>query len=196
MFFSRRDTSVSWIVVFLGNPGARYENTRHNAGFMTADEIEKSADIRINRIKFNSLTALVTLGGQRVFLMKPQTYMNLSGGALRQAMRFYKVQLGNVIVVSDDVSMPLGKLRIRRSGSAGGHNGLKDIIEKCGGDGFPRIKIGVGGPPGDGRDMADWVLLKLSGEDKKLIGDAAARAADALKMIVSGGIDTAMAEHN
>ena len=196
MFFSRRDKSVSWIVVFLGNPGARYENTRHNAGFITADVAERSANIKINRIKFSSLTALTTLGGQRVFLMKPQTYMNLSGGALQQAMHFYRVPLGNVVVVSDDVSMPMGKLRIRRSGSAGGHNGLKDIIEKCGGDGFPRIKIGVGSPPGEGYDMADWVLSKLSGEDKRLIADAAANAAAALEMIIAGRIDAAMGEYN
>ena len=196
MFFRNKGAPVSWIAVFLGNPGARYENTRHNAGFMTADAAEKRANVRINRIKFNSLTALVTLGGQRVFLMKPQTYMNLSGGALRQAMRYYRVPLGNVVVVSDDISMPAGKLRIRRSGSAGGHNGLKDIIEKCGGDGFPRIKIGVGGPPGDEHDMAGWVLSKLSGVDKRLITEAAERAAAALEMIVAGRIDAAMAEYN
>jgi len=196
MFFGRRDKSVSWIAVFLGNPGARYENTRHNAGFMTADVIEKTTKTKINRIKFNSLTAQVTLGGQRVFLMKPQTYMNLSGGALAQAMHFYRVPLGNVVAVSDDVSLPAGKLRIRRNGSAGGHNGLKDIIEKCGGDGFPRIKIGVGGPPHEDYGMAEWVLSKLTGEDKKLITGAAAHAAQALEMIVTGGIESAMGEYN
>ena len=196
MFFRNKGAAVSWIVVFLGNPGARYENTRHNAGFMTADVIEKSVGVSINRIKFNSLTGTVSIGGQRVFLMKPQTYMNLSGGALRQAMHFYRVSLGNVLVISDDISMPMGKLRIRRNGSAGGHNGLKDIIEKCGGDEFPRIKIGVGGPPDEGRDMADWVLSKLSGEEKKLITGAAVRAAEALKLIIAGGIDAAMGEYN
>ena len=196
MFFRSKGATVSWIIVFLGNPGARYENTRHNAGFMTADVIEKNANVRINRIKFSSLTALASVGGQRVFLMKPQTYMNLSGGALRQAMHFYKVPLENVVVVSDDVSMPAGKLRIRRSGSAGGHNGLKDIIEKCGGDGFPRIKIGVGSPQREDQGLADWVLSKLTGEDKKLIAGAAERAAGALAMIIGGGIGAAMGEYN
>lgn len=196
MFFKKYTTPVSWIAVFLGNPGARYENTRHNAGYMTADAIEKTSDVRINRLKYNALTATVVLGGQQVLLMKPQTYMNLSGGAVRQAMRFYKVPLGNVIAVSDDVSMQAGKLRIRRRGSAGGHNGLKDIIAKCGGEDFPRIKIGVGAPPHEAYDMADWVLSKPSDEDKKLILDAAGNAAKALEAIIARGIEHAMAEFN
>ena len=196
MFFRKKAATVAWIVVFLGNPGARYENTRHNAGFIAADVAEKNAGARINRIKFNALTVVAELGGQRALLMKPQTYMNLSGGSVRQAMRFYKTPLSNVIAVSDDVSMPAGKLRIRRSGSAGGHNGLKDIIAKCGGEDFPRIKIGVGAPPHEGYDMADWVLSKLSGEEGKLITQAAADAAKALETIVAKGIEQAMAEYN
>ena len=196
MFFGRKPDPVSWIVVFLGNPGPRYAKTRHNAGFMTADAIEKSAGVSINRVKYNSLTATATLGGVRVFLMKPQTFMNLSGGALRQAMRFWKVPLGNVIVVSDDATLPIGKLRVRRSGSAGGHNGLKDIIAKCGGDGFPRIKIGVGEPPHKDFDIADWVLSKMTEEDEKEITAATALAAKALETIIKQGIEKAMAEHN
>ena len=196
MFFGKKSKAAAWIAVFLGNPGARYDNTRHNAGFMTADAIEKSVGVKINRLKFNAFTAAASLGGQRVFLMKPQTYMNLSGGAVRQAMSFYKVPLSNVIVVSDDVSMPAGKLRIRRSGSAGGHNGLKDIIAKCGGEDFPRIKIGVGGPPNVDYDMADWVLAKLSGEDRKIITDAVDQAAAALEMMIKHGVEAAMAEYN
>ena len=196
MIFGRRPAPVSWIAVFLGNPGTRYVNTRHNAGFMTADSIEKNSGIRINRLKFNSLTAVAPLGGIRVFLMKPQTFMNLSGGAVRQAMSYWKVPLCNVAVVSDDVSLPAGKLRIRRSGSAGGHNGLKDIIAKCGGEDFPRIKIGVGAPPNADYDMADWVLAKLTAADGKLISAAASCAAKALEMIVTGGIEAAMAEYN
>jgi PTH1 family peptidyl-tRNA hydrolase len=196
MFFGRRSAPVSWIAVFLGNPGPKYENTRHNAGFMTADAIEKSADVRINRLKFNACTAAAMLGGRHVFLMKPQTYMNLSGGAVRQAMSFYKVPLSNVVAISDDVSLPAGKLRIRRNGSAGGHNGLKDIIAKCGGEEFPRIKIGVGAPPHEDYDMADWVLAKLSGEEKKLVTEAAIRAASALELMISSGADAAMAEYN
>ena len=196
MFFIRKDAAVSWIAVFLGNPGARFENTRHNAGFMTADAIEKSAGVKVNRHKFNALTAVARIGGQKVFMVKPQTYMNLSGSAVRQAMRYYKVPLENIITVSDDVALPAGKLRVRRSGSAGGHKGLKDIIEKCGGEGFPRIKIGVGAPPQKGGDMADWVLTKLSGDDAKLIADAASNAAKALETIIARGVDAAMGEYN
>ena len=196
MLLGRKGAPVSWIAVFLGNPGARYEKTRHNAGFMTADVIGKSVGIKINRLRFNSLSAIAVLCGQRVFLMKPQTYMNLSGSAVRQAISFYKVPLNNVITVSDDVSLPAGKLRIRRSGSAGGHNGLKDIIAKCGGEEFPRIKIGVGAPPHKDYDIMDWVLAKLAGEDEKIITDAAARAAAALEMIIKKGVEAAMAEYN
>jgi len=196
MFFAKKAAPVAWIAVFLGNPGARYENTRHNAGYMAADIVAKRAGVKVNRLKFNSLTAHASLGGGRALLMKPQTYMNLSGGAVWQAMRFHKVPLGNVIVVSDDVSLPAGKLRVRRRGSSGGHNGLKDIIGRCGGEDFPRIKIGVGGPPHEDYDMADWVLSKLAGTDKKLIAEAADRAASALEMIITSGGEPAMAEFN
>ena len=196
MFFRGKTTPVSWIAVFLGNPGARYEDTRHNAGYKAADVIEKTANVRINKLKYNSLTNTTVLGGQRVLLMKPQTYMNLSGSAVQQAMRFYKVPLGNVIAVSDDVTLPTGKLRVRRRGSAGGHNGLKDIIAKCGGEDFPRIKIGVGAPTHEDYDMADWVLSKLSGEDAKLINEAASIAARALEIVISKGVEHAMAEYN
>jgi len=196
MFFTRKSEAVSWIAVFLGNPGVRYENTRHNAGFITADAVERKAGVNINRLKFSSFTTFATLGGHKVFLMKPQTYMNLSGGAVRQAMRFYKVPLSNVVVISDAASLPIGKLRIRRRGSAGGHNGLKDIIVKCGGDDFPRIKIGVGEPPREEYDMADWVLSKLTDEDKQLIAQAASNAADALETLIIRGIDNAMAKFN
>ena len=196
MFFRRRAAPVPWIAVFLGNPGARYENTRHNAGFIAAGAIEKKTGIKINRVKFNALTAVAELGGQRVLLMKPQTYMNLSGSAVRQAMGYYKVPLGNVVAVSDDVSLPTGKLRVRRRGSAGGHNGLRDIIARCGGEDFPRIKIGVGAPAHDEYDMADWVLSKLGGEDRKLIADAAEQAARALETILAHGVEPAMSEFN
>jgi len=196
MFFRRNVTPVSWIAVFLGNPGLRYENTRHNAGFITADIIAKELGIKINRAKFNALTAVTKLGGQQILILKPQTYMNLSGNSVKQAMRFYKLPITNVVVISDDVSIPAGKLRIRRRGSAGGHNGLKDIIAKCGSEEFPRIRIGVGAPPHDEYDMADWVLSKLNAEDRKLISDTALKAAAALEMIVMRGIEDAMAEFN
>ena len=192
----RRPAPVPWIVVFLGNPGARYMNTRHNAGFLVANSVEETTGVKIDRLKFNSLTAIATLGGQRVFMMKPQTFMNLSGDAVRQAMKFYKVPLTGVVAISDDVSLPAGKLRIRRSGSAGGHNGLKDIIAKCGGEDFPRIKIGVGSPPDSDYDMKDWVLSKLAGQDGKLITAATARAAKALETLIEHGVEKAMAQYN
>jgi len=196
MFFRRNYTPVSCIAVFLGNPGLRYENTRHNAGFIAADIIAKEVGAKLNRIKFNSLTSIIKLGGQQVLILKPQTYMNLSGNSVKQAMRYYKLPLEKIVVISDDVSLPAGKLRIRRRGSAGGHNGLKDIIAKCGGEDFPRIRIGVGEPPHEDYDIADWVLSKLSKEDRMLISDTALKAAAALEMIVMQGIDEAMAKYN
>jgi len=196
MFFRRNFTPVSWIAVFLGNPGLRYENTRHNAGFITADIIAKEVGAKVNRVKFSALSAIVKLGGEQVLILKPQTYMNLSGNPVRQAMKYYKVPISNVIVTSDDVSLPAGKLRVRRRGSAGGHNGLKDIIAKCGGEDFPRIRIGVGEPPHEEYDMADWVLSKLSVEDKKLVSDTAMKAAAALELIIMQGTDAAMAKFN
>ena len=196
MFFRKKIESVSWIAVFLGNPGQQYENTRHNAGFITADLIAKELGVKVNRVKFNALTATVKLGGQQILMLKPQTYMNLSGNSVKQAMRFYKVPVDKIVVISDDVSLPEGKLRIRRRGSAGGHNGLKDIIIKCGGEDFARIRIGVGSPPHEEYDMADWVLSKLSKEERKLISETALKAAAALEMIIMRGVEDAMAEFN
>ena len=196
MFFGRKQQAVSWIVVFLGNPGRDYIKSRHNVGFMVADAVAKTAGVKIDRLKYKSLTAAAALGGARVFLMKPQTYMNLSGDAVRQAMNFYKTPTENIIVISDDVSLPAGKLRIRRNGSAGGHNGLKDIISKCGGDEFPRIKVGVGSPPHVDFEMADWVLSAPTGNDKKEIDAAVLRAAEAIEVIISQGVDRAMNLYN
>jgi PTH1 family peptidyl-tRNA hydrolase len=195
VIFSRK-SAFAWIAVFLGNPGARFENTRHNAGFMAADAIERSSGVRINRLKFGSLTASAAFAGRNALLLKPQTYMNLSGDAVRKAMNFYKVPLSNVVVISDDVSLPAGKLRVRRSGSSGGHNGLKDIITKCGGDGFPRVKIGVGSAQHDGYELIDWVLAKMSADELAVIAQAAARAAGALESIITKGVEAAMAEYN
>jgi PTH1 family peptidyl-tRNA hydrolase len=182
--------------VFLGNPGTKYAGTRHNAGFMTADALARRSGIKIDRVRFRSLTGAGTLCGEKIFLMKPQTFMNLSGDAVREAMKFYKVPLEHVLVVSDDVSLPIGRLRIRRNGSAGGHNGLRDIIEKCGGEEFPRIKIGVGEPPNPEYDMADWVLSQFAGKDKDLIAEATENAAAAVETIIKDGLDRAMNLYN
>jgi PTH1 family peptidyl-tRNA hydrolase len=196
MLLWKKPGSVSWIIVFLGNPGPKYARTRHNAGFITADLLRDRAGIRIDRLKYKSLTATGELGGGKVFFMKPQTYMNLSGDAVQQAMRFHKVPLERVLVVSDDASLPVGKVRIRRSGSAGGHKGLADIITKCGGEGFPRIKLGVGEPPRADYDMADWVLSAFTDSEMAEITKAAKTALDAAERIICSGVDAAMNEYN
>lgn len=196
MFLRKKTGPAAWIAVFLGNPGAKYSGTRHNVGFLTAGVLEKTAGIKIDRLKYKALTCVCDLAGEKVFLMKPQTYMNLSGDAVSQAMRFYKLPLERIIVVADDAALPVGKIRIRRDGSAGGHNGLKDIIGKCGGDNFPRIKIGVGAPPHPDYDMADWVLSVFSGKEAELISEAAKSAAKAVEMIIGSGIEKAMNTYN
>ena len=182
MLFKKK-TGVSWLLVFLGNPGAKYERTRHNVGFMTGDALSKDLNVKIDRIKYKALIRQAEIDGEPVLLMKPQTYMNLSGSAVKEAMDFYKIPLDHVIVVSDDVSLPVGKLRVRRSGSAGGHNGLKDIIAKCGGDGFPRVKIGVGEKPHPDYDMADWVLSSFKGDDAKTIDAACEKQPTQLRQL-------------
>lgn len=196
MFFSKRPGPVEWLVVGLGNPGPKYDWTRHNMGFLVIDQLADREHIPVQRLKHKSLTNTAVLGGQSVLLMKPTTYMNLSGEAVGEAARFYKIPPERVLVISDDVSLPQGKLRIRRSGSAGGHNGLKNIIAHLGTDQFPRIKVGVGGKPHPDHDMADWVLGKFSGPDRKVMEEAIARAADAVTLYLEKGADQAMAKFN
>lgn len=195
MFFSKSG-GVKWLVVFLGNPGPKYECTRHNAGFMAADALAKDKGIKINRSRFKALTATVELGGESVLLMKPQTYMNLSGEAVIQAVKFYKIAPDHVIVVSDEMSLPIGKLRIRTKGSAGGHNGLKNIIAHLGTDSFPRIRIGVGAPPHPDYDVADWVLSVFRNQDAEEMAAAAKRAAEAVECYVLHGPERAMNRFN
>ena len=191
MFFSKSG-GISWLVVFLGNPGLKYENTRHNAGFMAAAAMAKAKGIDITRAKFKALTATCNINGESVMLMKPQTFMNLSGEAVIEAVNFYKIKPEQVIVVSDEVSLPIGKLRIRKKGSAGGHNGLKNIIAHLGTDAFPRIRIGVGSAPHPDYDMADWVLSAFKGQDLKDMQDSAERAAQAVECYIEKGADRAM----
>ncbi len=192
----KKPSGVSWLLVFLGNPGAKFNGSRHNVGFMTADVLEKRLNVRIERLRFKAMTAQAELGGQKVLLMKPQTYMNLSGESVRPAAAFYKIPPERVLLVSDDVTLPTGKLRIRTSGSAGGHNGLKSIIACLGSDAFPRVKIGVGAPPNKEYDMADWVLSGFHGQDAKTIDEAVSRAADAIECILSEGAERAMNKFN
>lgn len=194
--FKKPSGSVGWIVVFLGNPGTKYDKTRHNAGFMTADKCEKATGARITRVRFRALTDQTRVGEETVLLMKPQTYMNLSGEAVGEAAKFYKVPPERVLVVSDDVSLPTGKLRIRAKGSAGGHNGLKSIIQHLGTDAFPRVKIGVGAPPHPDYDMADWVLGRFTGKDAQDMDAACARAWEAVETVITQGTEKAMSQFN
>lgn len=196
MWFGKKTGGVSWLLVCLGNPGDQYEGTRHNVGFQVADELGERARIPIQKLKFRALTNICTLGGEKVLIMKPVTYMNLSGEAVRQAADFYKIPPQRVLVVSDDVSLPVGKLRVRSGGSAGGHNGLKSIISHLGSEDFPRLKLGVGEKPHPDYDLAEWVLGRFTGEDKKTMQAAIKRAADAVECIVQDGVDKAMNKFN
>ncbi len=195
MFF-KKSGGVDWLLVCLGNPGDQYENTRHNVGFMVADEVAERLRVPIQKLKYKALTNTVTLGGQKVLVMKPVTYMNLSGEAVRQAADFYKVAPDHVLVVSDDTALAVGKLGIRKGGSAGGHNGLKSIIQHLGTDQFPRLRLGVGEKPHPDYDLADWVLGKFQGEDKKQVDGAVKKAADAIECILSQGLDKGMNKFN
>lgn len=196
MFFSKRPGPVEWLVVGLGNPGPKYDWTRHNMGFLVIDELAEREKVPVQKLKHKALTNTVVIGDRSVLLMKPTTYMNLSGESVGQAARFYKIPPERILVISDDVALPQGKLRIRRSGSAGGHNGLKNIIAHLGSEGFPRIKVGVGGKPHPDSDMADWVLGKFTGQDKKTIEEAIQRAADAVEVLLKAGVDQAMSKFN
>ncbi len=188
--------SVAWLIVFLGNPGPKYVCTRHNAGFMVGDALAKKLGADINRARFKALTASAEINGEKVLLMKPQTFMNLSGEAVGEAARFYKVPPERVIVVSDEISLPLGKLRVRPKGSAGGHNGLKSIIATLGNDNFPRVRIGVGAPPHPDYDMADWVLSVFRNQDLEDMLTAADKAAEAVITYITDGPDRAMNKFN
>ena len=196
MLFSKSTGGVTWLAVFLGNPGLRYEGTRHNAGFMTADALAREKGLSINRSRFQALTAVCEMGGEKVLLMKPQTFMNLSGEAVRQAAQFYKIPPEHVLVVSDEVSLPIGKLRVRQKGSAGGHNGLKNIIACLGSENFPRIRLGVGAPPHPDYDMADWVLSAFQNQDAADMATAAKRAAEAVECYITQGPDRTMNRFN
>lgn len=197
MFFKRSGGSgIQWLVVGLGNPGVKYESTRHNMGFLVVDKLAQNEKLKFNKLRFKAWTATWEVSGEKVLLMKPQTYMNLSGEAVGQAARFYKIPADHVLVISDDIALPAGKLRIRAGGSAGGHNGLKNIIQHLGTDRFPRIKVGVGSPQQAEHDIADWVTGKPMGEDQKVIIEALDKAVAAIPVLIGQGVDRAMNRFN
>lgn len=189
-------SAVDYIVVGLGNPDKKYENTRHNTGFMILDYIAEKLDTEMTTDKFSGLCSLVSWNSKKVLLLKPQTYMNLSGRSVLSAMTFYKIKPENIILIFDDISLPVGKMRIRKKGSHGGQNGVKNIISLCGSDGFPRIKIGIGSKPSDDWELADWVLSKFSKSEIDSISKTAECVYKSLEMIISGKIDEAMNKFN
>ena len=185
-----------YLIAGLGNPDKKYEGTRHNAGFRAVDALAEMLGTRISEKKFRGLFASVVTGGRKLYLLKPLTYMNLSGESVATAAGFFKVEPSHVIVLSDDVNLACGRLRVRASGSAGGHNGLKNIIAHLGTDQFPRVRVGVGQKPHPACDMADWVLGKFQGEDKKAVEAAVKRAADAVECLIERGPEEAMNRYN
>ncbi|MBR2578546.1 MAG: aminoacyl-tRNA hydrolase [Clostridia bacterium] len=189
-------SNIDYIIVGLGNPGRQYENTRHNSGFRALDHIANNLGTGIDREKFKSLVCDVNLSGKRVLLLKPQTYMNLSGQAVTEAISFYKVPPENVLLIFDDISLPVGKIRIRKSGSHGGQNGVKNIIALSGSDNFPRIRIGIGEKPSPAWDLSDWVLSKFSKSETDTINETLCDVQSAAEMIVSGEIESAMNKFN
>lgn len=194
-FFAKREP-ISLLIVGLGNPLPKYQNTRHNAGFEAIDAIAKEAGVSVDRVKFKGLTARISLGSADALLLKPTTYMNLSGEAVAEAARFYKIPPERILVFCDDISLDCGKLRIRRKGSAGGHNGLKNIIEQLGSSDFVRVKLGVGQKPHPDYDLAAWVLSTFSSQDQKKMEEAYSKSLDIAKAFAQGTLDRAMNRFN
>lgn len=188
--------SIEWMIVGLGNPGSKYENTRHNAGFRALDAYCSKTGQRIDRMKFKALIGEGVVGNQRVLFVKPQTFMNLSGEAVRDAAAFYHIPPERIIVLFDDISLDVGRLRVRAKGSAGGQNGVKNIIYQLNSDQFPRVKIGIGGKPHPDYNLADWVLSRFQGEDIAKIDQAVARAMDAAIEIIQNGTNAAAQKFN
>ena len=185
-----------FIIAGLGNPGMQYENTRHNAGFLTIDRLCERLKFDVKKAKFRSYVGEAEIGGKCCLVMKPQPYMNNSGQAVVEAMNFYKIPIENVLVIYDDISLEPSKLRIRRKGSHGGHNGIRSIVELTGSEDFPRIKIGVGKKPHPDYNLADWVLSRFTDDEMKALSGALDNACDAVEKIVSGQIDKAMNSFN
>lgn len=185
-----------YIIAGLGNPGMQYDNTRHNAGFNVIDMLAKQYNTEINRLRFKGKTAELTIEGIKCLLLKPTTYMNNSGESIVQAMEFYKLDVDKLIVVCDDISLDCGKIRIRRKGSHGGHNGLRSIIELTGRDDFQRIKVGVGKKPHPDYDLAKWVLGKFNSDDTEKMKISTENACESIKLMIQGKTDEAMNKYN
>jgi len=196
MLFGKKSGAYDYIIAGLGNPGAKYEMTRHNAGFLAIDMLAMKQNKEIKRLKFHALTCDAEIEGKKCLLMKPQTFMNNSGEAIGEAAKFYKIPPQNIIVLSDDISLDVGKIRIRRKGSAGGHNGLKSIIAHLGSEDFPRVKIGVGKKPNAYMDLADWVLGRFPKELELQLKEALENADGAISLIVQDKFDRAMNLYN
>lgn len=188
--------AVEYIVVGLGNPGRQYENTRHNAGFIALDKLADKYNCNVSKMKYKALIGDCTIAGKRTLLMKPQTFMNLSGEAVVQAMSFYKIPPENVIVLFDDISLDVGRMRIRRKGSDGGQKGMRSIIELSGSSLFPRVKIGVGEKPNPNWQLADWVLSRFTAAEREALDKVTDNACGAVEYIIAGNIDKAMADFN
>ena len=199
MFFRKKEyanNSIEYIIVGLGNPGRQYEGTRHNAGFIAINYIAEELGVKINRVKFKSTVGGATINGKRCLLMKPSTYMNLSGQAVTEAMNFYKIPPQRVVILSDDISLDVGVIRVRRKGSDGGQKGLQNIIYLSGSDEFPRVKIGIGKKPHPDYDLKDWVLSRFTDKDQKLIAERLPDIKGAVELIVAEDIDKAMNLYN
>ena len=193
MIFEKSGGAVDWLIVGLGNPGQKYEHTRHNMGFLTVDLLAEQLNVKLNKVKFKSAYNIVRFAGQKCLVMKPQTYMNLSGEAVHEAVQFYKIPADHVLVIYDDVSLPVGKLRVRPTGSAGGHNGIKNIIAHLGTDKFPRVKVGVGAPE---HDIVDWVIGPFTANERKVIDGVLDRALGAAECIITDGVSAAQNRYN
>ena len=185
-----------YLVAGLGNPGTQYEMTRHNIGFEVIDYIAHKYNIKVKKLKYKSLYADTTINGEKVLFVKPQTYMNLSGEAIRDFVNFYKIPVENVIIISDEINLDAGRIRIRSKGSAGGHNGLKSIIYQLNSDNFPRIRMGVDSSLRGKMDLADFVLARFQKEEIPTLEDAIIRCSKAVEEIIARGIDSAMNKYN
>ncbi len=194
MFFKNKE-NFSFIIVGLGNPGSKYEDTRHNVGFRSLDYIADKYNIRISKVKFSALYNTIEIKGKKGLLLKPQTFMNLSGKSVSEAAKFYKISAENIIIIYDDISLDVGKLRIRNKGSAGGHNGIKSIISYFG-DEFPRIKVGVGKKPHPDYDLANWVLSDFSKSEKDILSEQYKDILDCIELMIIGDADKAMNKYS